>query len=225
MSDKPISVSASTLSILAECPRCFWLHFHGVARPRGAFPSLPGGLDLVIKDYCDAYRATGKLPPLLDGKVPGKLADLPFRHMTFDHPATGLRVTGKLDECLELPGPRFTPLDHKTRGSPPGGLHSSYRLQASLYGALLKWNGYVTGEVAYFAFYFPVRGTALHEGFPFEVKVLTCAMDTEYVENLLRNAKESLAMPAAPPPLAKCEYCEYARHASRERFDTHPTSG
>ncbi|MGH8103851.1 MAG: PD-(D/E)XK nuclease family protein [bacterium] len=212
--NKTVSVSASTLNILADCPRCFWLHFHGIPRPRGAFPSLPGGMDLIIKEYCDRYRAEGRLPPLLEGKLPGKLSDISFRNMSYEHPEMGIRVTGKLDECLELPEQVFAPLDHKTRGSAPEELHSAYFLQASVYSSLLKWNGHAISDRAYFAYYFPVKGAELHNGFAFEVRILACRVDLAYVENMLRSAKDMLAMPGPPPPLSNCEYCQYALNAS-----------
>jgi len=51
------------LSLFKECPRCFWLHFNkNVHRPRGIFPSLPSGMDLVIKNYFDRYRSMGQAP-------------------------------------------------------------------------------------------------------------------------------------------------------------------
>ncbi|PJE50498.1 MAG: hypothetical protein COV29_03765 [Candidatus Yanofskybacteria bacterium CG10_big_fil_rev_8_21_14_0_10_36_16] len=92
----------SGLNLYRDCPRCFWLAYNkSVHRPRGIFPSLPGGMDLVIKDYFDQYRGTKNtkgqahsassgqvhsassgqaslfeetnLPPELEGKVEGKL--------------------------------------------------------------------------------------------------------------------------------------------------------
>ena len=48
------------------------MHFNAkVTRPRGIFPSLPSGMDRVIKTYFDHYR--GSLPPELEGEVEGKL--------------------------------------------------------------------------------------------------------------------------------------------------------
>ncbi|ODS30309.1 MAG: hypothetical protein SCARUB_04585 [Candidatus Scalindua rubra] len=68
-----IRLSPTTgLNLFRNCPRCFWLHYNKqVRRPRGIFPSLPGGMDLVIKKYFDRYR--GKLPPEIEGKVEGCL--------------------------------------------------------------------------------------------------------------------------------------------------------
>src|SRR3989344_4933328 len=67
-------VSPSKIGELLECPRCLWLFYReGLARPDGIFPSLPGGMDGILKAYFDKYRDTGKLPPEIAGKVEGKL--------------------------------------------------------------------------------------------------------------------------------------------------------
>src|SRR3989338_1065151 len=64
----PIKLSPSTLNLFLECPRCFWLDkVKNIKRPRGIFPSLPGGMDRVIKAYFDTFRAKSVLPPELDG--------------------------------------------------------------------------------------------------------------------------------------------------------------
>ncbi len=69
-----IRLSPSKLNILTDCPRCFWdQEVRGVKRPRGPFPSLPGGIDRVVKDHCDAHRSAGTLPPPLVGRVCGNL--------------------------------------------------------------------------------------------------------------------------------------------------------
>src|SRR3989344_3429829 len=63
-SNGKIRLSPSALNIYLECQKCFWLEYKaGIHRPRGPFPSLPGGMDILIKKYFDSYRAVGKLPP------------------------------------------------------------------------------------------------------------------------------------------------------------------
>lgn len=50
MTDNTIKLSPSTISLFMECPRCFWLQFNkNIHRSRDIFPSLPGGMDGVIK--------------------------------------------------------------------------------------------------------------------------------------------------------------------------------
>ena len=95
------------LNLFRDCPRCFWLHYNErVHRPRGIFPSLPGGMDLVIKKHFDKFR--GSLPPEIDNKVEGKLVpDLGLLNKWRDW-RTGLEyydkerdavLFGALDDC------------------------------------------------------------------------------------------------------------------------------
>ena len=59
-------LSPSSLNLMKECPRCFWLHQHKVwKRPAGIFPSLPSGMDRVLKHHFDKFRDKGELPPEL----------------------------------------------------------------------------------------------------------------------------------------------------------------
>ena len=52
----PYKLSPSSLSLLSDCPRCFWLQLNkGVKRPEGIFPSLPSGIDRILKDHFDRY--------------------------------------------------------------------------------------------------------------------------------------------------------------------------
>src|SRR3989344_1807319 len=72
--DGRIRLSPSSLNVFLECPKCFWSDLaKGAGRPRGIFPSLPGGMDGLIKKYFDKYRALGKLPPELEGKIEAEL--------------------------------------------------------------------------------------------------------------------------------------------------------
>lgn len=74
MPNRKIMLSPSTLNLYLECPRCFWLDkIKGIKRPRGIFPSLPSGMDLVIKNYFDKYRLKGELPEEIKNKIKGKL--------------------------------------------------------------------------------------------------------------------------------------------------------
>ena len=62
----PYKLSPSSLNLLKECPRCFWLHFNkNIKRPEGIFPSLPSGMDRILKIHFDSFMEKGKLPPEL----------------------------------------------------------------------------------------------------------------------------------------------------------------
>src|SRR3989338_11003595 len=64
------------LSLFRECPRCFWLRYNEkVHRPDTIFPSLPGGMDRIIKEYFDTFRLKSQLPPEIAGTVSGRLVE------------------------------------------------------------------------------------------------------------------------------------------------------
>ena len=122
-----LRLSPSGLNIFLDCHRCFWLERNkNIKRPRGIFPSLPGGMDSVIKVYFDKYRVINEMPLEVKDKLPGKL----FSNMgTLERWRSWLRtdlsyedriinatLSGALDDCLTEDG-FYIPLDYKTRGS------------------------------------------------------------------------------------------------------------
>ncbi|MBI4441132.1 hypothetical protein HY639_03120 [Candidatus Woesearchaeota archaeon] len=66
-------LSPTSLDMYNDCPKCFWLKMNKkIDRPDTPFPSLPSGMDKVIKRHFDAYRQQHLLPPELEG-IDGKL--------------------------------------------------------------------------------------------------------------------------------------------------------
>ena len=208
-------LSASTLKLFQECPRCFWLHVNKqIERPRGPFPSLPSGMDRVLKQYFDAYRRRGTLPPLVAGKLQGTLTTHPLT-LGFNDARTKARLWGKLDDCLVLSDARLAPIDHKTRASAPDDVSYSqkyYQFQMDVYTLLLERNGHRTSRTAYLVYYFPREGE-LHEGFPFGVEVHTLTTDPDSAYDVFAAACRCLAG-SLPSAAAACEYCRWAEVAA-----------
>jgi hypothetical protein len=204
-------LSPTTLKLFQDCPRCFWRHVRQqIERPRGPFPSLPSGMDRVLKAYFETYRQRGVLPPLVDGQVQGRLATTPLT-LGFTDPQTQTRLWGKLDDCLSLPDGRLAPLDHKTRASAPADITYSqqyYQLQMDVYTLLLERAGHPVSRTAYLIYYFPVPGV-LHEGVPFQVAVHQIATHPEAAYEVFRAACRCLAAPL-PASGTTCEYCRWA---------------
>lgn len=208
-----VYLSPFLLGIYKECPRCFWLHVNkGHKRPRGAFPSLPGGMDLVIKEYFDRYR--GKLPPEIKGKVRGVLfPDLPTLSR-WRHWKTSLKVSnqnwsiyGAFDDIL-VDGEAYIPLDFKTRASQAlENTSQFYQHQLDIYTLLLEKNGYKTDGTAYLVYYFPLKAS---EGgiFKFEVSPEEIKTSVEDAEKLIEEAVKTLKGPI-PKRHEGCEYCAW----------------
>ncbi|MDP3954037.1 MAG: PD-(D/E)XK nuclease family protein [bacterium] len=218
MENKLIRLSpTSGLNLYRDCPRCFWLAYNErVHRPRGIFPSLPGGMDLVIKDYFDNYR--GSLPPELEGKVEGVLMPDAKLMNTWRNWRTGLiyrdekinaELFGALDDCMVL-NDKYIPLDYKTRGSAPreGDSEKYYRTQLDSYSLLLEANGYPSADFAYLVYYYPKK-VGKNGIVEFEVKPVKVEIDHERVRKLFEDAVNFLRKDPLPAHHSRstCEYC------------------
>ena len=115
-----VSLSPTALGTFKNCPRCFWLEkTKNIKRPRGIFPSLPGGMDAVIKTYFDKFREGGTLPPEIADHVEGQLVPDQalldkWRNwrvgLSYEAKGLGVTLSGGLDECLISNG-FYMPLD------------------------------------------------------------------------------------------------------------------
>lgn len=227
MITKTIRLSPSTgLNLHRECPRCFWLHHNkGIHRPRGIFPSLPSGMDLVIKEYMDSYRKRDELPPELAGQVEGKLmTDLALMNKWrnwrtgMEYTDEKLRATlfGALDDCLYDNG-AYIVLDYKTKGSAPkeGDSERYYQTQLDAYTLLLSANGYSTKGLAYLLYYYPQEVKKNGE-IVFNTKVVKLTTDVVRAKKSFQDAVMALRGPL-PKRHTNCEYCTW-NHSLNE-FD------
>lgn len=210
---RSVRVSQTTLNLLRECERCFWLHLHGVRRPEGPegpWPTITRGLDTVISHYCAPYRDQQVLPPLLFHHLGGRLVSV--RASPYVDVDTGLTLVDRLDECLEVDGGLFAPLDHKTRGWAPNGVQDADRLRLDVYALLLAENGYSVADYGVLVYYIPVDGE-LHEGLPFQVYVRKVDTDAERARTWLRRARAVLDLAHPPEASPDCAYCGWALYA------------
>lgn len=200
-----IKLSPSTLNLFVECPRCFWLAIKaGIKRPAGPFPSLPVGMDSVIKKYFDSWRGRG-LPPILGGQIKGRLAMKMPKTLYFTD-NSGYVLYGRPDEYIELGGERIAPLDHKTRASAPKELHRAYQNQLNIYDLLLLKNDYATAGKGFLVYYFPAPGE-LHNGVPFLTEIKEIKTNADEAYELFQKAIELLDASEPPPAHEDCEFC------------------
>lgn len=209
-----IRLSPSTLNLFAECGRCFWLHINkNIHRPTGPFPSLPGGMDNVLKTYYDKFRKAGKLPPEIEGKVIGNLFPDLNKINRWRNWRTGLeyvdrkrnaKLIGALDDLLVV-GDKYAPLDYKTRGSTINeDSHTYYQLQLDLYALLLKENGFPPAPFGYLVFYSPnevMEGAVTR----FNIEPVKVETDAEAGRSVFEKAIELLRS-EIPPHHSTCEY-------------------
>ncbi|MCX6750872.1 MAG: PD-(D/E)XK nuclease family protein, partial [Candidatus Pacearchaeota archaeon] len=149
----PYKLSPSSLSLMHECPRCFWLDKHDVwKRPASIFPSLPSGMDGILKTHFDKFRDRGLLPPELresECKNECKLFDDSEKLKIWRNNLKGISWTdkngnilhGAVDNLLQK-GEKLIVLDYKTRGYPvKEDTAEHYQNQLDIYNFLLRKNG------------------------------------------------------------------------------------
>jgi len=225
MKNSLIKLSPSSLNLFKECPRCFWLEKNkGIKRPRGIFPSLPGGMDLVIKDYFDKYRMIDKLPPEVDGKVSGKLfSNMAVLEKWRNWRTTELRyedkvlnaiLTGALDDCL-ISNDIYIPLDYKTRGSElKDDPRQYYQTQLDCYCLILESSGYKTEGLAYLLYYWPLE--VKEDGLVrFHVEPIKIETNIDAAKKIFEDAINVLNS-EIPQASVECEYCNLVMNRKNE---------
>ena len=216
-----VRLSPSALNVFLECQRCFWLEYNAeVHRPRGPFPSLPGGMDILIKKYFDAYRAVGKLPPEIEGKVVGELFRDPEILSRWRSWRSGLSyydkesdavLVGALDDCLVHEG-QYIPADYKTRGFDlKEGGENFYQNQLNCYSLLLEANQLSQPSYAYLIYFIP-REFKAGGSVNFSVEVKKIPTSPQEARTTFRAAVAVLRGPA-PKAHTDCQFCSWGKSA------------
>lgn len=209
-------LSPSSINLMIECPRCFWLTQHKVwKRPAGVFPSLPSGMDSVLKVHFDKFMKQGKLPPeLCDKKECAnlKLFDDEDKLKIWRSNLKGIFwadedgniIHGAVDNLL-LDKDKIVVLDYKTRGFPlKEDTHEHYQLQLDIYNFLLRKNGYKTEDFAYLLFYYPKEVLKTGEVI-FNTELKRMKVDVKDAETTIKSAIKLLNSDC---PTKSCEWCK-----------------
>ncbi len=217
--DGKIRLSPSSLNLFLECPRCFWMEQKaGIHRPKGPFPSLPGGMDLLIKKYFDRYRAVGKLPPEIEGRVEGQLFADTEALSKWRSWRSGLSyydknldavLVGALDDCLVHKG-LYIPVDYKTRGfDVKENGENFYQNQLNCYTFLIEANEFQHPSYAYLIYYIP-KEVSEKGAVRFNVDVKKVATNAGDAFDAFSKAVHLLRGPA-PESHSECSFCSWGR--------------
>jgi len=225
------SLSASKLGIFKDCKRCFWLQMtRKIERPRGIFPSLPGGMDRIIKSHFDQHR--GDMPPKLRGQVPGVLWGSVEEINKLRNWQSGMKpiiktphgtvsLIGALDDLATDMG-LFSPVDAKTKGSPvkEGDTEKYYGHQGDCYALMLRETGKPPSGKAYFFNVWPdmiYSNTTVGQSpgpiqLQFDQRTMVIDVDANRAVAMICQATELLrtADPIKGPEASKtCDYCKH----------------
>ncbi len=209
-------LSPSSLNLMEECPRCFWLTTHKVwKRPTGIFPSLPSGMDSILKKHFDKFMERGELPPelctreecnkmkLFDDKEKLKIWRSNLKGISYKD-KEGNELHGAVDNLLTI-GKKIIVLDYKTRGFPcKEDTHEHYQHQIEIYNFLLRKNGYETEDYGFLLFYVPKEVMPTGEVI-FDTTLKRMKVDVKDAEVL---CKKALVLLNGDCPTKSCEWCE-----------------
>lgn len=209
-------LSPSSLSLMQECPRCFWLAQHKVfTRPAGIFPSLPSGMDSILKIHFDKFMRKGELPPelckntecnnmkLFDDEEKLKIWRSNLKGISWTD-KEGNILHGAVDNLL-IKGKKIIVLDYKTRGfALKEDTAEHYQNQLDIYNFLLRKNGYETEDYAYLLFYVPKEVMSTGEVL-FDTTLKKMKVDVKNAETIFNKAIKLLNSDC---PTKSCEWCE-----------------
>ncbi|MGC9309744.1 MAG: PD-(D/E)XK nuclease family protein [Candidatus Nanoarchaeia archaeon] len=219
-------LSPSKLNLMQECPRCFWLTLHKIwKRPTGIFPSLPSGMDRILKTHFDRFMNKQELPPelcenhscknlrLFDNKA---LLDI-YRNNKKGLSCIdkkGNILMGAVDNLMiNNKNNKLIVLDYKTRGYPlKADTHKHYQLQLDVYNFLLRENGYKTEDFAFLLFYVPKHVTSTGEVI-FDTLLKKMPVSASNGKKLWQKALKLLD---AKCPEQGCEWCQAVRDKGEE---------
>jgi len=224
----PYKFSASSLGLLKECPRCFWIQFNkGIKRPESIFPSLPSGMDKVLKNHFDRFMERKELPPelrhlecmhgcsLFDDKEKLSLWRNNRKGIEWAD-KDGNILKGAVDNILKK-GEKLIVIDFKTRGFPlKEDTATHYDDQLNIYNFLLRKNGFRTEDFSYLLFYYP---SSVNEdgSVVFSTELVKVDVDIEAAEKLFKDALKCLKgeMPVAAEG---CEWCRWREKLTSEKI-------
>lgn len=193
--------------------------------------SLPGGMDLIMKDYVDQFR--GKLPPSMVGVLPGVLFADQERMKKWRFWGTGptffdevnqIKLIGALDDCL-VDGDVYLPLDWKTKGSEPEDDGAQYyQTQLDCYNLMLSAQGLKVRDEGWLVYVYPriAQTIDMHSvlkpldladfsksiSVVFGLKPFLLKCNRERAHELIIKAAECLRGPR-PAASLRCEHCRY----------------
>ncbi len=208
---------------MEECPRCFWLTIvKKIKRPDTIFPSLPRGMDKILKEHFDRFMEKDQLPPelrelnninglkLFNDKEKLKLWRNNLKGIQYLDKESGILLRGAIDNLL-VKGKKFIVLDYKTRGFPlKENSHEHYQSQLDIYNLLLRKNNYETEDFSFLLFYYPKEVLETGEVI-FDTKLMEIKTYPKNGEKIFNKAIEILSLQEPPQPSKNCNFCFWAK--------------
>lgn len=209
-------ISPSSLGLLEECPRCFWLYVvKNIRRPGNFFSTLPNGIDLILKKRFDFFREKNELPPelkqhnpdlkLFSDKESLNIWRNNFKGISYIDDKSKIIVYGAIDDILQ-DGNKLIVLDFKTRGFDVKEYTAKfYQNKINIYNFLLRKNNLITENYSYLLFYIPEKIDYNGE-FIFKTNLVKVNVDINQAEHIFEKGINVLSNDI-PKPNQNCRFC------------------
>ena len=208
---------------MLECERCFYLHIvKKIKRPETPFPSLPNGMDKILKEHFDRFMEKNKLPPEIRENKECKSCKLfsdkekmaiwrnNKKGLEYYDKELDVLLHGAIDNIL-VKGKKLIVLDYKTRGFPlKEDTHERYQAQMDLYNFLLRKNNYETEDYALLLFYYPNNVLETGEVI-FDTVLKKINTSAEDGERIFLKAIKIIKSEETPKSNINCNFCNFIR--------------
>jgi len=225
-------LSRSKIDLFLNCAKCFYLDNRlGVKQPPGYPFNLNSAVDFLLKKEFDIHRVENTAHPLM--KAYG-IDAVPFQHekmdewrdalrggIVYEHPETGLRVSGGVDDVWQNPQGELMIVDYKATAkdgevSLDAEWQIAYKRQMEVYQWLFRKNGFKVSDTGYFVYCNGKRDAKAFDGkLEFDVKVIPYVGNTDWVDQTIIDAHKCLMGDQVPQEDPDCDHCRY-RKAARD---------
>lgn len=233
----PFKLSRTKIDMFLDCQLCFYLDRKlGIARPGMPGFTLNIAVDHLMKKEFDIHRAAGNPHPLM--REYG-IDAVPFSHKNMDewrenfvgvqylHPETNFLVFGAVDDVWKNKDDSLSIVDYKAT-SKEGEIeledtrwHNQYRRQMEIYQWLVRNNKFEVSDTGYFVYVNGLKDRAAFDGkLEFSVKIISYTGKSDWIDEVLINAKKCLDSDVVPKASPTCEHCEY-RLEARKAYERH----
>ncbi len=225
--NKQYKISRSKLDFFLNCPRCFYIDRKlGVGQPDGYPFTLNITVDELLKKEFDLYRALQKPHPLF---LKNKLNAIPFKHNELDAwrdslhkgiqyvvPNTNILLSGGIDDIwVNVQTNELIVVDYKATSkleavTLDAEWQRGYKRQVEIYQWLLRKNGYIVSNTAYFVYCNAQKnGTEFNEKLDFDISLLPYVGDDSWINDSITQLYDTLQSDTLPPHTPDCKFCQY----------------
>ena len=227
-------LSRSKIDFFMECPRCFYLD-NKLGTKRPSFPSfnLNIAVDELFKKEFDIHRKAKTAHPIMHKY---NIDAIPFAHPSLDswrdpfvgimhtHAATGLVVSGGVDDIWVKPDGTLIIIDYKAT-SKEGRIEAlgdspwekQYTRQLGVYRWLLEQNGLAVDPLGYLVYANADKSLdTFDDKLVFETTLVSVETDVSWIDQTLADIKTCLESETLPKIGDSCEFCPYREAAGKK---------